>query len=387
MALHPKTLELATQLIEHYEGIRTEAYLDPVGVPTICAGITVYPHGQAVRMGDVCTKEVCAGHLQELLKATFVPKLETIPGWQNFGANRQAALIDFAWNMGPGFYGSSGFDTITRVLRDGAANPEAYQGMRAALMLYVKAGGRTLPGLVTRRTAEADLWEKETELNASFVCRHDTYLKKAPIDSKYLSDEGRHACYEKEMIAVSSWEEIPENNHAKVTLAKTGEDWFIWQPHWERGARNSKQKSLQIDWQDFDCPIADYITVGEILHYDRRRVPERGSAIEAQLITLARTFSEIRIAWGGPIAITGAYCPEPINRQCCGSKGSLHSEGQALDLCPVDGSLKQFVVWMKKRWSGGLGDCSSRGFCHIDTRGGGGFSRRPVARPKEFWTL
>ena len=52
-----------------FEGVETEAYLDAVGVPTICSGLTRYPNGAPVRMGDVCN-EVCLrpvsrGHAEE----------------------------------------------------------------------------------------------------------------------------------------------------------------------------------------------------------------------------------------------------------------------------------------------------------------------------------
>ena len=59
---------LATALIEEFEGIEIEAYLDPIGVPTICAGVTKYPSGMPVRMGDICSKAVVKG-LKRSLKS------------------------------------------------------------------------------------------------------------------------------------------------------------------------------------------------------------------------------------------------------------------------------------------------------------------------------
>ena len=126
MAIHPQTLSLATRLIEEFEGIELQAYLDPVGIPTICAGLTRYPNGEPVRMGDVCDHRICKRHLEELLRRQYIPAMECIPGWDRLGPKRQSVLLSFAWNLGAKFYGSAGFETITRVLRDGASRAEIY---------------------------------------------------------------------------------------------------------------------------------------------------------------------------------------------------------------------------------------------------------------------
>ncbi len=42
----------AIALIEEFEGLRLNAYLDPVGVPTIGYGTIAYPNGRKVEMGD-----------------------------------------------------------------------------------------------------------------------------------------------------------------------------------------------------------------------------------------------------------------------------------------------------------------------------------------------
>ena len=60
----PLALATAINLIEGFEGVETQAYLDPVGIPTICAGLTRYPNGTPVRIGDVCNKEVCRRYLE-----------------------------------------------------------------------------------------------------------------------------------------------------------------------------------------------------------------------------------------------------------------------------------------------------------------------------------
>ena len=61
------------------------------------------------------------------------------------------ALVSFAYNLGPGsLQGSPGFETLTAALRSGRKRKIA-----KALLLYNRAGGIVLPGLVRRRRCEA----------------------------------------------------------------------------------------------------------------------------------------------------------------------------------------------------------------------------------------
>ena len=184
----PLALATAVNLIEGFEGVETQAYMDAVGVPTICAGLTQYPNGTPVRMGDICNKDVCRRYLEDMLKNSYAPTLMEVPGWNKFGPRRQAVLLSFAWNLGPNFYGKQGFESITRVLREGPHKREAYSRMPNVLMLYTKANGVELEGLKIRRQKEGELWECENDGVMEFKCLISSFLKKAPIESRYLSN-------------------------------------------------------------------------------------------------------------------------------------------------------------------------------------------------------
>lgn len=386
MAIHPQTLSLATRLIEEFEGIELKAYLDPVGIPTICAGLTRYPNGEPVRMGDVCDHKICKRQLEELLRREYVPSAACIPGWDRMGPKRQAVLLSFAWNLGARFYGSAGFETITRVLRDGATRPEIYQQMPQALELYTRAGGKTLAGLVNRRRREGEIWREEDDGTMKFIAQQDTLLKKAPIDSHYLSDAGKKPISKGELISFSKLDEIPADSHAWVSLLGSGERWAIFMPHWlEEQAKPAPAPAPRIDWNDFSCPVGKYITVGEVLQYDARRRPKAGSAEERAIIEICKQFDAIRAAWSGPLGITSGYRPEPINAQVGGVPGSYHVKGMALDIYPIGESLQKFHQWLVQRWSGGYGDGRAKGFIHIDTRNGGKFSARAGVKPAAIW--
>ncbi len=386
MATHPQTFSLATSLIEEFEGIEVEAYLDPVGIPTICAGLTRYPNGEPVRMGDTCDLRICRAQLEQLLKDQYLPALECIPGWGRLGPKRQAVLVSFAWNLGARFYGSVGFETISKVLRDGALRPEIYQQMPQALDLYVKAGGKPLPGLVNRRRKEGALWMQEDDGTMKFIAQQDTLLKKASIDGHYLSDAGKKPVGKGELIAVTKVDEIPQDSHAWVTLNGGAGRWVVFMPHWlEEKAIPAPAPSPTVNWNDFSCPVGKYITVGEILQYDARRKPKPGSAEEKAIIAICKEFDAIRQAWSGALGVTSGYRPEPINSQVGGVPDSYHVKGMALDIYPIGESLQKFHQWLVQRWSGGYGDGRSKGFIHIDTRGGGKFSARPGVRPVAIW--
>jgi len=134
-------LAAAVALVGWYEGRSLAAYVDPVGIPTICDG---YTHG--VRLGDVATPEKCdALTAQEVGKALTVVD-RSAPGLPD-GA--RVALASFVYNVGPGAYGGS---TLLRKLRAGDI-----AGACRELPRWVYAGGRKLAGLVKRRDAEMQI--------------------------------------------------------------------------------------------------------------------------------------------------------------------------------------------------------------------------------------
>ena len=386
MATNPQTLKIAAALIEQFEGIEEEAYLDAVGIPTICAGLTRYPNGTPVRMGDVCDLRICRAHLEALLTKTYIPKAEAIPGWSNLGPSRQAVILSFAWNLGADFYGSEGFETISAVLKEGASKPEAYQKVPNALMLYVRAGSKVLQGLVNRRMQEGKLWQKEDDGVTVIFANQDTVLKKSPVDSKYLSDDGKKPIKKGEAIKVAKVESIAENAHAWYTLEGTGERWAAYGPHWSPEPSLAHPVPDKVNWDDFAAKVSKYLTVGEVLQYDKRRKPKAGSTEEKAILEIAKQFDAIREAWGGALGVTSGYRPEPINSQVGGVPGSYHVKGMALDVYPVNDSLQKFHQWLLQRWSGGYGDGRHRGFIHIDTRNNGKFEKRAGVKPATIWT-
>jgi len=130
--------------IRHVSGPQfLRAYLDAVKVPTACDGIT-----RGVRMGQVYTEAQCTAKLEEELIAHATAVVACVPAL--YGRPNQAvASVSLAYNIG-----AAGFCRSTAARRFNAGQWAA--GCDAFLM-WNKAGGRVLAGLVSRRKRERAL--------------------------------------------------------------------------------------------------------------------------------------------------------------------------------------------------------------------------------------
>jgi len=129
-------------LIRTFEGCKLVPYLCPAGVWTCGWGST----GPDVFPGRAWTQEYADQRMHmDALKfargtAALCPRLT---------GDRLSAIADFAYNVGLGALQAS---TLRRVVNAGA-----WDQAKTQLMRWVRGGGRVLPGLVKRRTAESNL--------------------------------------------------------------------------------------------------------------------------------------------------------------------------------------------------------------------------------------
>lgn len=120
------------------EGFHQKVYLDPVNLPTVCVGRM----DKSLKLDQTFTVGECMEmfaedwkkHQLQLDREVHVPYKSE---WQ------KQALTDFTFNVGIGNVRSS---TLIKLLNQGK-HVEACQ----QLSRWVKAGGKTLKGLVTRR--------------------------------------------------------------------------------------------------------------------------------------------------------------------------------------------------------------------------------------------
>lgn len=123
-----------------HEGLRNKAYLDPVGIPTIC-----YGHTAGVRLGMTATDEQCHAWLRADLAQKARVVLSCTPNLADHVGARKAAT-DFAFNTGEGAYCRS---TLAKKFAAGDI-----EGGCAGFAAWVYAGGQKLAGLVGRRGDE-----------------------------------------------------------------------------------------------------------------------------------------------------------------------------------------------------------------------------------------
>ena len=131
-------------LIKSFEGLRLKAYRCPAGIWTVGYGHT----GPDVRPNTHITQQEAEALLKGDLDK-FEAGVEKAVG-PNTTDNQFAALVSLAYNIGLGAFLRS---TVLRQHRAGNHKLAA-----AAFLMWVKGGGRTLPGLVRRRAAERALY-------------------------------------------------------------------------------------------------------------------------------------------------------------------------------------------------------------------------------------
>lgn len=129
-------------LVGGFEGLRTVAYRDVVGVPTVCYGET-----KGVQMGDRRTPAQCKAMLAASLEsyAAGIERCVTAP----LPDERYVALVSFAYNVGTGAACGS---SVVRLINAGLTRAGC-----DALLKWDKAAGIVFPGLTRRREAERAL--------------------------------------------------------------------------------------------------------------------------------------------------------------------------------------------------------------------------------------
>lgn len=146
---------IAAPFTAHHEGLRLKAYLDPVGVPTICYGETLN-----VELGQEKTKQECDALFEARLGwFAYMVDLKIEP---EIPAKTHAALTSFAYNIGVNGFNRS---YTARLFNDGYMEAGC-----DAMMGWYRAGGRDCRvrsnncyGMIVRREAEIKLCHEGLE--------------------------------------------------------------------------------------------------------------------------------------------------------------------------------------------------------------------------------
>lgn len=138
------------KLLEQFEGLRLEAYLDSASIATIGFGSIKYPNGNKVKLGDKITKAQAKEYKLHDLKE-FVSTVNTyvkVPLTQN----QYDALVSLSYNIG-----SSAFKNSTLLNK---LNSGDYKGAAEQFLVWNKVNSKRVQGLVNRREAERNLFLK-----------------------------------------------------------------------------------------------------------------------------------------------------------------------------------------------------------------------------------
>ena len=135
-------------LIEEFEGKRLRAYDDGIGVFTIGIGTIRYPNGKKVQKGDVITDQQAQEFLLHDLK-NFEKVINDVVKVE-LTQNQYDAIVSLTYNIGSTAFRKS---TLLRKL-----NAKDYKGAAEQFLVWNKAGGKVMRGLMRRREAERNLF-------------------------------------------------------------------------------------------------------------------------------------------------------------------------------------------------------------------------------------
>lgn len=134
----------AIALVGGYEGLRTKAYRDVVGIPTVCFGET-----RGVKMGDEYTVEQCKVMLGDALIEFEKEFTSCIKNPDAIPDKSYMAFLSLSYNIGTDAFCKS---TVKKKINENKL-VEACN----AITMWDKAKGKVIKGLTKRRAEEKAL--------------------------------------------------------------------------------------------------------------------------------------------------------------------------------------------------------------------------------------
>lgn len=155
-------------LIKKFEGCRLTAYQDSIGIWTIG-----YGHTSGVKSGQTITQSQADAYLKEDCSSAE-KSVNSYNNKYNWNQNQFDALVSFTFNCGSG--------NLKTLLQNGTRTVAQISAMITA---YNKAGGVVLQGLVNRRTAEKELFDKPISSSSISITKPISYLQ---TDSRWKNN-------------------------------------------------------------------------------------------------------------------------------------------------------------------------------------------------------
>ena len=140
-------------LIKRYEGYKTTPYRCPAGLYTVGYGHVI---GNGLQLPDEWNRTFSLGEIDELLRTDLARFERGVSRYCPVYLTQSQfdALVSFSFNLGLGVLQRS---TLRQKLNRGD-----YDGASKEFLKYTRAGGKVLKGLVRRRQAEYNLFNRHS---------------------------------------------------------------------------------------------------------------------------------------------------------------------------------------------------------------------------------
>ncbi len=142
--------EKGLSLIKEFESFQSKPYQCPSLVWTIGYGNTYYENGEKIRKSDSPINEKRASELLKFSIKSFEQSVDSFCR-DDIDQNQFDALVSFAFNVGINNLKNS---TLLKLVNTNPKDPK----IKDEFMRWTKSGGKTLSGLVKRRSEEAKLY-------------------------------------------------------------------------------------------------------------------------------------------------------------------------------------------------------------------------------------
>jgi len=139
----------ARMMIKEFEGFREAAYLDSASVWTIGYGNTYYNDGTLVKKGDTITRADADILFNDVLQS-FANDIDELIH-QEINDCQFGALVSLSYNIGITAFRKS---TLLRKINIDSTDPS----IQKEFLKWVRAGSKTVNGLIKRRQKEANYY-------------------------------------------------------------------------------------------------------------------------------------------------------------------------------------------------------------------------------------
>jgi lysozyme len=144
----------ALNMITISEGLKTKAYKDSAGIPTIGIGTITYPNGTKVKMGDTCTEESAFAWLESNVQNKVTEVGKALAGVK-LTQNQIDAIASLTYNIG-----TSGFlnSTACRLIKANPIDPKIKDAWLSWNKATIDGKKQEVKGLTLRRKREYQLY-------------------------------------------------------------------------------------------------------------------------------------------------------------------------------------------------------------------------------------